>query len=313
MAAWERRRHREAHWFIECVAEAMGVFFYCFAGVGASAAYTLGNLLGLPLGSVFSVGFAYAMGIGLALVVCSATSGGHFNPAVTILCMLFKGFPVGKGMRYIVAQILGGYIACLIVYLSWKHLITEVEALLVVKGTLDEINFTSSGPAGIFALYVPAGSPLGLVLFNEFVTDFVIGMAICACTDPTNFLIPPMLSPWIIGMTYGIAIWGYSTPGLAANAARDVGGRLAAMTIWGTKAAGGNYAALAALTNIPATLFAYIVYEVFFVDSSRVIAPAQQAFMTGHKAHMEHLENGQHRGASPSSDLEEKAHESRSE
>ena len=84
----------------------------------------------------------------------------------------------------------------------------------------------------------------------------------------------------------GIAIWGYSTPGctcdlamtssnysrwspVAANAARDVGGRLAAMTIWGTKAAGGNYAALAALTNIPATLFAYIVYEVFFVDSSR--------------------------------------------
>ena len=44
-----------------------------------------------------------------------------------------------------------------------------------------------------------------------------------------------------------------------------------------------------------------------------VIAPAQQAFMTSHKAHMEHLENGQHRGASPSSDLEEKAHESRSE
>jgi len=38
---------------------------------------------------------------------------------------------------------------------------------------------------------------------------------------------------------------------VAANSARDVGGRLAAMSIWGMEASGGKYAALAALTNIP--------------------------------------------------------------
>lgn len=64
-------------------------------------------------------------------------------------------------------------------------------------------------------------------------------------------------------------IWGYAPVGIAANAARDVSGRLAAVTIWGTAASGGNYAALAALTNIPATLFAAIFYEFFFTDSSR--------------------------------------------
>ena len=56
---------------------------------------------------------------------------------------------------------------------------------------------------------------------------------------------------------------------VAANTARDVGGRLAAVAIWGTKANGGRYAAIAALTNIVATLAAYASYEFIFKDSSR--------------------------------------------
>jgi hypothetical protein len=43
------------------------------------------------------------------------------------------------------------------------------------------------------------------------------------------------------------------------------------MTIYGRAASGGNYAALAALTNIPAMLFAAFLYEVFFTDSDRGI------------------------------------------
>ena len=56
---------------------------------------------------------------------------------------------------------------------------------------------------------------------------------------------------------------------MAANSARDVGGRLAALSIWGLKASGGKYAALAALTNIPAMLLAVLLYELFLTDSSR--------------------------------------------
>lgn len=56
---------------------------------------------------------------------------------------------------------------------------------------------------------------------------------------------------------------------VAANTARDVGGRLAAIAIWGTKAGGGSYAAIAALTNILATMLAYSLYEFVLKDSSR--------------------------------------------
>lgn len=49
--------------------------------------------------ALFTVGFAYAIGIVLALVICSATSGGHLHPAITIVMTLFKGFPPLKAVR----------------------------------------------------------------------------------------------------------------------------------------------------------------------------------------------------------------------
>ncbi|KAL9714103.1 hypothetical protein Ac2012v2_002412 [Leucoagaricus gongylophorus] len=67
------------------------------------------------------------------------------------------------------------------------------------------------------------------------------------------------------------------------NTARDVGGRLWALTIWGLQAGGGKYAAIAALTNIPATIFAVILYEVFLVDSDRLVTP--QALEFTHLVH----------------------------
>jgi glycerol uptake facilitator-like aquaporin len=35
-------------------------------------------------GSIFQIGWAYAIGIAFAIITCGATSGGHFNPAITL-------------------------------------------------------------------------------------------------------------------------------------------------------------------------------------------------------------------------------------
>jgi len=45
------------------------------------------------------IGLGYAMGIAMAIIVCSPTSGGHFNPAITITMTVFKGFPPTKALR----------------------------------------------------------------------------------------------------------------------------------------------------------------------------------------------------------------------
>jgi len=174
------------------------------------------------------------------------------------------------------------------VYWQWKTLIKDAEAALVQAGVYDTTNFSSLGPAGIFALYANPAAPLGQVFLNEFVSDFFIGIVIAACLDPTNFFTPPVATPWIVGLTYGTAIWGFASNGLAANTARDVGGRLAAISIWGTRASGGRYAAIAALTNIPATVSAYALYEFIFKDSSRPLTVIGQECYDSHALHLEH-------------------------
>jgi hypothetical protein len=137
MRRWERARHSHVRWFVECLAEAVrppysraywsvltntrmqtGTFMYSYAGGAAGAAYIVGNLAGVPgLGcqssrsmyhsttlmsptALFQVGAAYTIGIVLALVICSATSGGHINPCITITMMIFHKFPVARGLRY---------------------------------------------------------------------------------------------------------------------------------------------------------------------------------------------------------------------
>ncbi|KII90024.1 hypothetical protein PLICRDRAFT_29179 [Plicaturopsis crispa FD-325 SS-3] len=287
LEVWEKHRHTSLHWVVELFAEALGVFFYTYAGVGSTAGYVVGNILGLEgVSSILQIGFAYAFGILLAIVVCAATSSGHFNPCVTISFVLYKGFPPLKGLRYIIAQIFGGYIACLLVYAQWKDQIVAAEAVLTAKGTLEAVQFTAEGTGGILALYVAPGTNLARVLLNEFVVDTFIGMTIWACLDSTNFFSPPAAAPWLISFAYAVAIWGFSPVGIAANTARDLGGRFAAMSIYGMKASGGTYAALTALTNIPAQLFGATLYEIFLSDSSRVLPAPHVDFMWGHAHHL---------------------------
>ncbi|KAF5333056.1 hypothetical protein D9758_017861 [Tetrapyrgos nigripes] len=285
---WENLRHGSVHWFAECFAEFVGVFLYVYAGVGSQVLFIVSGILKEQgLSSVFQVGMAYAGGIVAALCIALPVSGGHINPAVTIAFCVMKGFPPVKAIRYIIAQILGGYIACLLIYVQYRDFIKLAEAALesVGPGVLEATLFTPNGPAGAFGLYVTPGTNLGRVFLNEFITDIMIVMVIWNCLDPTNLMVPPFAVPWAIGLVYAVAIWGYSVPGLAANTARDVGGRLAALTIWGMDASGGKYAAITALTNILSTIVAVVLYELFFVDYARVISSAHLEMIQAHHNH----------------------------
>ncbi|TFY75281.1 hypothetical protein EWM64_g8731 [Hericium alpestre] len=100
---WERIRNKQAYWLIECISEAIGVFIVCFAGVGATAAYFFAQFLQIPImGSLFTIGMSYAVGVAFAVMVCTSQNGGHFSPAITITFVLFKRYPVRMALRNIV-------------------------------------------------------------------------------------------------------------------------------------------------------------------------------------------------------------------
>lgn len=74
------------------MAEATGVFFYVLPGIAATTDFTL-NKEDAAFGSLFQVGLAFAFGIAFAIITCAPTSGGHFNPAITICFATWQGFP----------------------------------------------------------------------------------------------------------------------------------------------------------------------------------------------------------------------------
>ncbi|KAG5735903.1 Aquaporin-7, partial [Termitomyces sp. T112] len=198
---WEKQRNKkEVHWFMEMFAETLGVFFYVYAGLSSVTGFVVGNILKQPLSSMMQIGLAYSFGILFAIGVCGATSGGHFNPCITISFVVFRGFPPSKAARYIFAQIVGAYLACLVIYTEWKVLLVDCEAILEQAGQLDALQFTPNGPAGIFGLYLLPGQTLPRVFLNEFVTDTLIGLVLFAAIDPTNALVPPVMASVLVAL-----------------------------------------------------------------------------------------------------------------
>ena len=90
------------------VAEAVGTFYLCFAGIAAIVA------TGAPVSSGAGlVGIALAHGLALAIAVSifAGISGGHHNPAVTIGMLSTGRISVPLAILYIIAQLVGAVVA----------------------------------------------------------------------------------------------------------------------------------------------------------------------------------------------------------
>lgn len=280
---WENVRPR---WAMELLAETTGVFFYTFPGVGATVSFMVSTIAKESgYGDVLTIGFAYGLGIAFAILVSAPTSGGHLSPAYTISFALFKGFPWRKVPQYILAQILGAFLACYMVYIQYKQQLqayaTELEALGPAR---DAIMFSPQGPAGALALFPSAGQNMGYVFVNELMASTLLAILVFSVLDSSNFFIAFTSAPLLIGAGYAVIVWGFAVDTVVLNTARDLGGRFAAAGIFGAKAFTFNkkYTAIAALTNILGTFLGALFQTLFLMDSSRpVVNPAPEGSVEG--------------------------------
>jgi len=267
---WDQYR---PEWVSALVAEFFGVWFYVFAGEAATATYVLTQG---QQGNLTMIGFAYALGITFAIVVCAPTSGGHFHPALTLAQVVFKGFPIRKAPGYIIAQLAGAFVASLMVYAMWRTEMLEMTELLTAAGKRAQV-FSPEGPAGILAIFPTAGRNLGEIFANEFFGDMLLAMVIWSQLDAQNVFVVPSTAPYTIGLAFAVIVWGFSAGSIVTNTARDVGARFACGAIWGRECFPTKYSALAALTNIPASFFGISIYTFFLSDTRR--PPANLALM----------------------------------
>ncbi|KAI9662523.1 MAG: hypothetical protein M1821_008690 [Bathelium mastoideum] len=280
--------HSRPRWLRECMAEATGVFFYVYPGIAATAAFIL-NKANPAYGSFFQVGWAYAIGIAFAIITCAPTSGGHFNPAITICFWFWQGFPLKKVPYYIFSQIFGAFIAGLLLMGQYHQQISAYKAELLEAG-LPLVSTT--GPAGILCTF-PAATQTnqGYLFLIEFFVDSFIGIVIWACLDPANPFVSPQSAPFTIGLAYATMVWGFADISISTNLARDLGTRIVAAIFFGGEAFSydNGYSWISILVNVPATLFATGYYELLMRDSLKKIGSGFAIHEGGEEGLSRHL------------------------
>ncbi|KAL7793701.1 aquaporin-like protein [Trichoderma ceciliae] len=282
--------HRRPRWLRECIAEATGVFMYVLPGIGSIASFTLNS--GSPIGStafgsLFAIGFAFALGIAFAIITCAPTSGGHFSPAVTITLCVWQGFPLKKVPYYIFSQILGGFIAALVLMGMYHQQIDEMKAVFIAAGKPLVAN---GAPASILCSFPNPDQSMGYVFMIEFFADLFVGLIIWACLDPANPFVSPSLAPLIIGLAYAAMAWAFGDVTITMNMARDLGPRIVAAIFYGKEAFSYmNYSPIAIFVSIPATLLSSAFYEFVMRDSLLVIEAGHAVHEDGDEALMKHI------------------------
>ena len=90
--------------FRPCLAEFIGTFFLCFAGIAAILSNTtsVGGMSGL-----LGIALAHGLALSIAVNAFGGISGAHFNPAVTSGFLVTGRIAPGMAVNYVVSQLLG--------------------------------------------------------------------------------------------------------------------------------------------------------------------------------------------------------------
>jgi glycerol uptake facilitator protein len=206
----------------ELAAEFAGTLVLILFGTGVVAQVVAGGI-----GNHDSIAWAWGLGVTLGVYVAGRISGAHLNPAVTVALAVFKGFSWRKVLPYSLAQLVGAFVAALIV--RWNY--SEVLAKLDPGHTIKTQGVFSTLP-GNGALPVHTGGALR----DQIIGTAILLFLILAVTDLRNSSPAANLAPFIVGLiVVGIGMaWG-TDAGYAINPARDLGPRLASFfTGYGT-------------------------------------------------------------------------------
>jgi glycerol uptake facilitator protein len=198
------------------LAELIGTAILIVLGDGVVANVVLHRTKGHNSGwIVITAGWAFAVTI--AVYAVNSVSGAHLNPAVTIALASIGTFAWSKVPMYIAAQIAGGFLGGVIVWLAYlPHWAAtpDAESKLAVFST------------------TPAIRRRGANLVAEIIGGFALVLALLVVLSPGNFVPGSDLAKGIGPVLVGIIVWSIGLSlggptGYAINPARDLGPRIA--------------------------------------------------------------------------------------
>jgi len=218
----------------ELLAEFLGTFVLIAFGAGVVAQVVLS---GEKNGGYLSINLAWGMAVTLGIYVAGGVTGAHLNPAVTVALAARRGFPWKHVVPYSLAQILGAFVASLVVFITYRQAFDAFDGgSRMVSG--------AQATAGIFATYPQPFLTIFGGLLDQIVGTALLMLVILAIGDTRNLAPTGNVAPILVGllvMVIGMS-FGFNA-GYAINPARDLGPRLfTALAGWGTEVfRAGNY------------------------------------------------------------------------
>ena len=188
------------------MAEFLGTFYLCFAGIGAILSNTpaVGGNSGL-----LGIALAHGLALSIAVNVFGGESGAHFNPAVTAGFLVTGRITPGLAGAYVVAQLLGATTAA-----GFCRVIFPFEAVTTAN----------------LGIPLPAAwASTGTVLLAEFIMTFLLMTSIFGtAVDERGRAVK--IGGFGIGLTVTFDILcGGAVTGASMNPARSFGPALEMM------------------------------------------------------------------------------------
>jgi glycerol uptake facilitator len=201
----------------EIVAEFVGTLVLVLFGNGVVAMVVLfgqGTPGEVVHGGYTNITLGWGLGVTMGVYIAGRISGAHINPAVTIALAIYRDFPWRKVGPYILAQVLGAFIAAALVY--WNYL----PAFQAADPQLEHT-------AGVFTTFPAYPQVPSAGLLDQTIGTALLVLLVLAVIDERNQPPGANLTPVIIGavvVAIGMSFGGMH--GYAINPARDFGPRL---------------------------------------------------------------------------------------
>jgi glycerol uptake facilitator protein len=192
------------------IAEFIGTAMLILLGDGVVANVNL-NKSGMKGAGAVQITLAWGLAVMVPAFIFGDASGASFNPALTIALAAGGNFSWSMVPGYIIAQMLGGFVGAVLVYVLFK----------------DQFDATEDGPTkrGVFCT-APSVRNTGLNFLSETVATFVLVFAILGLNQ-----VPGLDAGMGKLLVFGIIVsCGMSLGGLtgyAMNPARDLAPRIA--------------------------------------------------------------------------------------
>ncbi len=247
----------------EFIAEVIGTMILIIFGGGVVAGVVLKDSKAEGSGWIV-ITIAWGLAVAMAVYAVGSVSGAHINPAVTLGLASVGEFPWAKVPMYVFAQVLGGSIGAVIVFLNylphWKRTEDKGAKLAVF----------STGPA--------VRSPFSN-LVSEIIGTAVLlmGLLFIGANEFTEGLNPLIVGALIIAI--GMSLGG--TTGYAIIPARDLGPRIAhaLLPIPGKGTSDWSYSWVPIVGPIFGGIYGAVFYKALFTGDYTILFWGMSAVM----------------------------------